>query len=142
MDDLHQAQAQEAAHNDLHAAAQGGCPQHWDGEQGEEVVNEDIADHAEVSNGSAAILASVACSARASTQVHGKDGGDESPDDHDNNGNNQDDLALQAAGKAVEDQGNSNLDKSRGDVEAVLVGRIVLSEGIVRLIWPGEPGSR
>lgn len=59
--DSQNTKTQQAANNDLHALAEGGIPEHWNGVQGKEVVHKDVGDHAEVANACAAVGSSVAC---------------------------------------------------------------------------------
>lgn len=124
--DIHDTKTQETADNDLHALAEGGIPQHGDRVQGEEVVHKHIGDHAKVANACAAVGSSVAGSTRGGAQIHCKESCDEGPDDNGNDGNDQSGLAPKTAGEAVQNQSNCNLDDTRGNVQSVLVGSIVL----------------
>lgn len=126
MGNLHHTQTKEGADNDLHPSAQGGSPEHGNREQGEEVINEDVADHSEVSHRGTGRGANVARGATACTKSHGEDGGNECPQDHDHDADDEDDLGLETTGKTIQHKGHGDLDDAGGDVEGILVHRIEL----------------
>lgn len=99
--DSHHAQTKQTADNDLHPAAQSGRPQHGNGEQSEEVVNEDVTDHAEVPNASTSSWTSVAGRTSAGAQAHGEDRGDKGPENHDDDCDDENNLSLEAIRKTV-----------------------------------------
>lgn len=79
--DLHDSQTEQTADDQLHVGAEGGAPEHGNGVKGEEVIDEDVGNHAEVANTTANTISGVVGRAVTGTHVHGENGGDTGPDD-------------------------------------------------------------
>lgn len=98
---LHDSQTEQTADDQFHVGAEGGAPEHGNGVKGEEVVNEDVGDHAEVANATANTIAGVIGRAVAGTHVHGEDRGDTGPDDDNADGQDENGLIAEVGGEAV-----------------------------------------
>lgn len=125
---VHEAQSQKATNDESHPKGETGLPNHRDREHGKEQVHENVRVHSEVSNlGTHRRASKVGDSAGVGgADVRGEDGDDDCPNDDDHNGDGEYDAGCDSDCQTVEDKGDGDFDNARRDVQAELIGPVVL----------------